>query len=56
MQVENHYLWIDDSELNNTAEVMSSLNLIVFFFCELGGAVAVMYNSEKELVRLMLTI
>lgn len=36
VQVENHYLWIDDSEFNNTAEVMSSLNLIVLFFVSLG--------------------
>lgn len=30
VQIENHYLWIDDSKLNKIAEVMSSLNLVVF--------------------------
>lgn len=53
VQVENHYLWIDDSKLNRTAEVMSSC---FCFFLFGGGVVAVMYNSELALVRLMLAV
>lgn len=44
-QVENHYLWTDDSKLSKTTEVMSSLTIIVVVLCA-WGAVALMYNSE----------